>query len=123
MVANPNGGALATSATTGIAFNPAAAGSTLTLSGANTYTGTTTVVGINPTLVLNYTGTTDNGNMILAGSNAALVLNTPNNVNYTGVISGATGSFTKGSIGTLTLSNANTYGGATTISGGITLDF
>ena len=75
-------------------------------------------MGINPTLVLNYTGTTDNGNMILAGSNAALVLNTPNNVNYTGVISGATGSFTKGSIGTLTLSNANTYGGATTISGG-----
>ena len=124
VVANPNGGALATSATTGIAFNPTAAGSTLTLSGANTYTGLTTVVGINPTLALNYTGTTDNGNFILAGSNAALVLNTPNNVTYTGVISGATGSFTKGSIGTLTLSNANTYGGATTISGGgLTLDF
>ena len=41
---------LTTNATTGIAFNPAAAGSTLTLSGANTYTGLTTVVGINPTL-------------------------------------------------------------------------
>ena len=77
-----------------------------------------------PACVLNYIGTASSGNMVLSGANAALTLNNPNNLNYTGVISGATGSFTKGSGGTLTLSKANTYGGATTISGGtLSLDF
>ena len=107
-----------TNATTGLTFNPSASGSTLILNGNNTYTGTTTVLGTNSSMLLNYIGTASSANMVLSGANAALTLNNPNNLNYTGVISGATGNFTKGSGGTMTLSKANTYGGATTVSGG-----
>jgi autotransporter-associated beta strand protein len=50
-------------------------------------------------------------------STAALTVNQFTNGNYTGVISGE-GSFTKSSYGVLTLTSANTYTGATAVTGG-----
>jgi fibronectin-binding autotransporter adhesin len=84
---------------TNIAFT--APGGTLTLSGANTYTGSTALSGANSTLVLNYAA----------------------NTTYSGAITGV-GKVTKSSAGTLTLTGASTYSGATTVNGGnLTLDF
>ncbi|MDR0596893.1 MAG: autotransporter-associated beta strand repeat-containing protein, partial [Treponema sp.] len=84
---------------------------TLTLSGANNYSGDTTVSG----------GT-------LAGNTNSLRGNITNNANvefnqaaagtYAGAMSG-TGSLTKTGTGTLTLDATNTYGGATNINDGI----
>src|SRR5437660_609188 len=88
---------------------------TFTLSGANTYTGTTTIsagtlqIGTGGT-----TGTTGTGNIT---DNAALVINRSDTLTVGGTISG-TGSLTQAGTGTLTLTGNNTYTGITTISAG-----
>jgi autotransporter-associated beta strand protein len=90
---------------------------TLTLSGANTYTGTTTIsLG-----TLQLGDGTATGTIIPAANlitnDAALTYNTPSVITHAGVISGL-GTFTKTGTGTLTLSGANTYIGSTTVSEG-----
>lgn len=89
----------------------------ITLTGNNTYTGTTTIsVG---TLQLGDGVTTNNiiptANLIT--NNATFVYNTPSNITHSGVISG-TGTLTKQGTGTLTLSGADTFTGITTVSAG-----
>ncbi|EEA5464106.1 autotransporter outer membrane beta-barrel domain-containing protein [Salmonella enterica subsp. enterica] len=83
---------------------------TLTLSGSNTYTGGTTISG--GTLVATNVEALGTGNVT---DNATLELSTggdfANNI-------GGTGSVVKSGDKTLTLSGANSYSGATTISGG-----
>ncbi|HAK2951732.1 TPA: autotransporter outer membrane beta-barrel domain-containing protein [Salmonella enterica] len=83
---------------------------TLTLSGANSYTGGTTISG--GTLVANNVEALGTGDVT---NNATLELNTggdfDNNI-------GGTGSVVKSGDETLTLSGANSYTGGTTISGG-----
>ncbi|MCA6629005.1 autotransporter outer membrane beta-barrel domain-containing protein [Salmonella enterica] len=83
---------------------------TLTLSGANSYTGGTTISG--GTLVASNVEALGSGDVT---DNATLELNTggdfDNNI-------GGTGSVVKSGDKTLTLSGANSYSGATTISGG-----
>ena len=118
----------------------------LTLSGSNSYTGKTTIsagtikVGANNVMpdtsevivssgaVLNINSKTDTigslsgaGNITLdnsgAGGSGALTVNQFTFGDYSGVISGA-GTFTKSSYGVLRFTSANTYTGATTVSGG-----
>jgi autotransporter-associated beta strand protein len=87
---------------------------TLTLTGANTYSGGTTISA--GTLQIGDAGTTG----AIAGNvtnNAAMVFNRTNTITYSGVISG-TGSLEQAGAGTLTLTGANTYSGGTTISAG-----
>ena len=118
---------------------------TLTLSNANTYAGATTLSDGN--LVLSGTGTLGNGSSLamsadtaltiaedagaksigdlsssassstIALNNNTLTVNQASNATFAGVISGS-GGFTKNGSGALTLSSANTYAGATTLSGG-----
>ena len=87
---------------------------TLTLTGANAYTGGTTISA--GTLQIGNGGTTGSivGNVL---DNSALAFDRSNNVTFGGVISG-TGSLTQLGAGTLTLTGANTYTGGTTISAG-----
>ena len=83
---------------------------TLTLAGANTYSGGTTVSA----------GTLSGATTSLQGditNNAAVVFDQAADGTYAGVMSG-TGSLTKGGAGTLTLSGTNTYSGGTTVSAG-----
>ncbi len=85
-----------------------------TLSGANTFTGGTTI--ISGTLSVGNGGTTGS----LAGDitdNSSLVFDRSNLASYAGIISG-TGAVTKQGSGTLVLSGANTYNGDTTIAAG-----
>ena len=89
-------------------------GATLIFTGANTYSGHTTVSA----------GTLQIGDGGISGGivgditdNAALVFNRSDALTYSGNISG-TGSFTQSGSGTLTLAGANTYSGATTVSAG-----
>ncbi len=87
---------------------------TLVLTGANTYSGGTTVS--EGTVQIGNNGTTG----IVAGNitnNGTLVFNRSNAVPFAGNISG-TGSLTKQGAGALTLSGTNAYSGATTISAG-----
>ena len=89
---------------------------TLILTGANTYTGATTVNA--GTLQIGDGGTT--GSLSATGgiiNNAILAFNRSNNLSYSGAISG-TGKVTKDGAGTLTLSGASTYAGGTTVSAG-----
>ena len=83
---------------------------TLILSGANTYTGTTTVSA----------GTLQGSTTSLIGNivnNGAVVFDQAASGSYGGIISGS-GSFTKQNAGTLTLTNANTFTGPAAINGG-----
>ena len=91
---------------------------TLTLTNSNTYTGGTTISA--GTLQL---GDGGNANGSLAGNitdNAALAFANPVAQPYSGVISGS-GSLTKFGAGTLTLTNADTFTGGTTIAAGTLL--
>src|SRR6185437_5760181 len=115
---------------------------TLTLSGANTYTGATTVSA--GTLTAGIANSFGNGSDVSVASGAILNLNSfaqtigslagagnvtlsaalttggnsnNNSTTYSGVMNGV-GSLTKGGTGTLTLSGANTYTGATAVSAG-----
>ena len=91
-------------------LNKAGAG-TLTLSGANTYTGGTTV----SAGILQGNSISLRGNIV---DNANVTFNQTAAGSYSGILSG-TGSLTKTGAGTLTLSGANTYTGGTTVSAGI----
>ncbi len=87
---------------------------TLTLTGANTYTGITTISA--GTLQIGNGGTSGSvaGNIV---DNAALIFDRSNSLAYAGVISG-NGTLTKLGAGTLTLTGANTLLGGTTIAAG-----
>ncbi len=85
---------------------------TVTLTGTNTYTGNITASG--GSLV----GTTSSlRNNIALSNSAGVAFDQATTGSYTGVISG-TGSLTKAGVGSVTLTNANTFNGATTVSGG-----
>jgi autotransporter-associated beta strand protein len=84
----------------------------LTLSGANTYTGDTTISGG----TLRVTGSLASQSVAVA-SGALLDMSPAANATYAGVISGA-GGFQKSGAAALTLSGNNTYTGATTVAGG-----
>ncbi|MBN1577895.1 MAG: DUF2341 domain-containing protein, partial [Chitinispirillaceae bacterium] len=87
---------------------------TLTLTGANTYTGSTNISA--GTLSIGSGGTTGSvvGNI---ANSSALTFNRSNTLSYGGVISGS-GSMTKTGAGALTLSGTNTYTGTTTVLAG-----
>nr|WP_041594784.1 autotransporter outer membrane beta-barrel domain-containing protein [Brucella microti] len=108
---------------------------TLTLSGANSYTGATTVSAGTLTLTGDNTGggttTVDVGALLQIGTggtsgslagdianDGTLVVDRSDAIGLSGAISGA-GGLTKNGAGTLTLSGANSYTGATTVSAGI----
>jgi autotransporter-associated beta strand protein len=82
----------------------------LTLSGANTYSGGTTVVGG----TLAGTTTSLRGDIL---NHASVVFDQASAGTYSGAMSGA-GSLTKSGTGTVTLTGANTYTGGTTVAGG-----
>ncbi|WP_327520805.1 autotransporter-associated beta strand repeat-containing protein [Bosea sp. (in: a-proteobacteria)] len=90
---------------------------TLTLTGANTYAGGTTISA--GTLQIGNGGTTGSvtGNVV---NDDALVFNRSDSVTYGSVISGS-GSVTQSGGGTLILTNTNSYTGGTTITTGSTL--
>jgi autotransporter-associated beta strand protein len=89
---------------------------TLTLTGANSYTGVTTISGGVLQVGNGGTnGTLGTGNVT---DNASLVFNRSDALTVGNVISGS-GSLTKQGTGTLTLTGANTYGGATAIQNGV----
>jgi autotransporter-associated beta strand protein len=90
---------------------------TLTLSGNNTYAGTTTISA--GTLEITSTGLLGGGNYSQAiANNGTFIFGSNSNQTLGGVISGA-GALTKNGTGTLTLTNsANTYNGTTTINAG-----
>jgi fibronectin-binding autotransporter adhesin len=88
----------------------------LSLTGANTYSGGTTVAA--GTLQIGTGGTSGalgTGNVT---NNAALVFNRSDNLTVGGAISGS-GSLTQAGNGTLSLTGANTYSGGTTVAGGL----
>jgi autotransporter-associated beta strand protein len=91
---------------------------TTTLSGVNTYTGTTTVNA--GTLAIGATQTlgdiTGSGNLSL-GSGFTLTSNSASSSTFSGVVSGS-GNLAKAGTGTFTLNGSNTYTGSTTISAG-----
>jgi autotransporter-associated beta strand protein len=87
---------------------------TFVLSGANSYTGGTTISA--GTLQIGDGGATGSISGAIT-NNAALVYNRSNNLSQGGVISG-TGTLAKSGNGTLTLDSANTYSGGTVINAG-----
>ena len=87
----------------------------LILTGNNTYTGSTTIQG--GILQIGAGGTTGNLTTSNIVDNAALVFNTSNNRTYSMQISG-TGSVSQIGTDNVTLSNANTYTGITSITSG-----
>lgn len=89
---------------------------TLTLTGANTYDGTTTINA--GTLQIGAAGTTGSLGAGAIVNNADFVINRTNAVTFTNAISG-TGNLTQAGTGTTTLSGNNTYTGATSVTGGV----
>ncbi|WP_374841277.1 autotransporter-associated beta strand repeat-containing protein, partial [Mycoplana ramosa] len=94
-------------------FRQLGTGTTI-LTGANTYSGGTTISA--GTLQIGNGGTSGSisGNIV---NNAALAFNRSDDLTHAGTISGS-GSLTKAGAGTLTLTGANTHAGGTTISAG-----
>ena len=106
---------------------------TLTLSGANTYTGTTSISGgtlsvTDATNIGSGTLTIDLGTLAITGTGASFAnaitagtggatISVSNTATLTGVVGGS-GALTKTGTGTLTLSGTNTYSGVTTVSTG-----
>ena len=89
---------------------------TLTLTGANSYTGGTTIH--SGTLEIGGAGQLGSGNYAPnITNNGTLSFNSTANQTLGGAISGS-GSLTKSNAGTLTLTGANTYSGGTTVNGG-----
>ena len=107
VIANPNGGSNVLGLTK-------LGSNTLTLTGANTYTGNTTIT--SGTLSVGNGSTTGSiaGNVV---NNAELAFNRSDNLTYAGVISGP-GAVIKSGAGILTLTGTNTYTNTTTISAG-----
>ncbi len=101
---------------TGTVIEQGGAGTTLTLSGNNTYSGTTTIT----SGTLELAGDTSG----LAGgivNNSALVFAQTANSRFSQIISG-TGNLAQQGTATLTLAGANTYSGNTTVNAGGTLN-
>jgi fibronectin-binding autotransporter adhesin len=90
---------------------------TLTLTGENTYTASTTVSG--GTLQVGDGGTTGSivDNVTLSNS-AGIAFNRSDSLTFSASVTG-TGSFTKLGAGTLTISGSNGFTGATTVAGGV----
>jgi autotransporter-associated beta strand protein len=89
---------------------------TITLSGNNTYSGTTTISA--GTLEIGSTGRLGGGNYTAAiSNNGTFLYSGSNNQTLSGIISG-TGDITKNGTGLLTLSGNNTYSGTTTVNVG-----
>jgi len=99
----------------GTSSNTSTNSQVVTLSGNNSYSGSTIIsagtlrVGDNGT-----TGTLGGGNVV---NNASVVLNRSDDIAIANVISG-TGTLTKAAAGTVSLTGTNTYTGATTVSTG-----
>ena len=87
---------------------------TLILSGSSTFAGTTTVTGGTLQVGGGGTGGALTGNLV---NNAALIFNRSDASTYAGGISGS-GGVTKSGAGLLTLSGSNSYAGDTTLAGG-----
>ncbi len=91
----------------------------LTLTGNNTYTGTTTIASGNQAAIQvgigGTSGSIGSGNVI---NNGSLTWNRSDNITIANNISGS-GSVTKSGAGMLTLTSANTYSGITAINNGI----
>ncbi len=89
---------------------------TFTLTGANSYTGTTTIS--SGVLQVGSGGTTGTLGTGAVTNNASLILNRSDATTIANAISGS-GSLTQAGSGTTTLTGANTYTGSTTINAGV----